>query len=114
MKKSELGKLLVDYTESLEGESGMSEFDEMDETAPLFETVRILSSAMKPKQPSEELSARILQAVQAKAAQEEFQDKVAEEKKNSAEKIQNRGNIYSEPVSQRNNVPDDIYPGNVL
>ena len=88
MKKSELGKLLVDYTESLEEGSSVSEFDETDETAPLFETVRTLSSVMQPKQPSEEFSARIFQAVQAKAAQEEFQEKVAKEQKNSAEKIQ--------------------------
>ena len=87
MKKSELGKLLVDYTESLEKESGASEFDETNETAPLFETVRTLSSVMQPKQPSEEFSARIFQAVQAKASGEEFQEKVAMEKKNSAEKI---------------------------
>ena len=74
MKKSELGKLLVDYTENLEGESGVSEFDETDETAPLFETVRTLSSVMQPKQPSEEFSARVLKAVQTKVAQEEFQE----------------------------------------
>jgi len=83
MKKSELGKLLVDYTESLEGESGVSEFDDTSETSPLFETVRTLSSVMQPKQPSEDFSARVFQAVQERVAQGEFQEKVAKEQKNS-------------------------------
>ncbi len=86
-RKSEekLEELLADFAENLTDESSKpiesnseeirSLSAERDDFLPLLETARTISTVVKPKQPSEELMARVSQAVQ-----ERFQKQVSTEK----------------------------------
>lgn len=83
--KEKLERLLADFTENLIGEVDRSmelnpeELDSLsvgtDGSPSLSRTVRIISSVIQPKQPSEEFSARLLQATQ-----ERFQERMIAEK----------------------------------
>ncbi len=89
--KKELETLLVEFTESLTGKVG--EAEKMDslsveagDASPLFDTVRTISSALQPKQPSEEFAARLSRTVRLRyiigraVADRDFREKFFEDK----------------------------------
>ncbi len=120
ISEKKLEKLLVDFTESLTGEASgatklsSEDFDslleETDGNSSLFKTVRTISSAIQPRQPSEEFSASLLQA-----AQERFQEQT------SARKIQRvismaitddgfRKSFFHDVVAACRNIGFDLTP----
>ena len=83
--EEKIEELLADFTESLTGkadssvETGSEKMDsiseETDEVSSLFKTVQTISSAIKPKQPSQEFMDKVSQTVQ-----ERFQEEISTEK----------------------------------
>ncbi len=89
--KKELEKSLIEFTESLTGEADETEKVDFlsagsDDTSSLFDTVRTISSVLQTKQPSENFSARLSQAVRLRyiidraVAARDFREKFFEDK----------------------------------
>ena len=116
--KERLERLLVEFTESLGEDPGraeeiLSSSAETEAALSLLNTVRLISSVIQPKQPSEEFSARLSQAVQERFQQrtfEEFGDKIRRIVDMAASDDDFRRNFFRDRIAACRSIGLDLTP----